>query len=101
MIIELHALTRDRWRKSSASGKAGDARSLVSPPWRRAEVTETSKKASGDTRRPRVMPDVTKALASDIFSGRYPAGSSLPTENELGVEYGVSRTVIREALKVL
>ena len=66
-------------------------------------MTETSKKASGDTatRRPRVMPDVTKALASDIFSGRYPAGSSLPTENELGVEYGVSRTVIREALKVL
>ncbi|MGJ4860763.1 FadR/GntR family transcriptional regulator [Labrys sp. La1] len=47
------------------------------------------------------MPDVTKAIASDIFSGRYPAGSSLPTENDLGVEYGVSRTVIREALKVL
>ena len=66
-------------------------------------MTETSKKAQGDaaTRRPRVMPDVTKALASDIFSGRYPAGSSLPTENDLGVEYGVSRTVIREALKVL
>ncbi|WP_245488789.1 GntR family transcriptional regulator, partial [Mesorhizobium sp. M7A.F.Ca.CA.001.06.1.1] len=42
------------------------------------------------------MPDVTKAIASDIFSGRYPAGSSLPTENELGVEYSVSRTVIRE-----
>jgi DNA-binding FadR family transcriptional regulator len=66
-------------------------------------VNETPKKADEreTARRPRVMPDVTKALASDIFSGRYPAGSSLPTENDLGVEYGVSRTVIREALKVL
>ncbi|MBN9245310.1 MAG: FadR family transcriptional regulator [Mesorhizobium sp.] len=53
------------------------------------------------TKRPRVMPDVTRAIASDIFSGRYQSGQSLPTENELGVEHGVSRTVIREALKVL
>ena len=70
-------------------------------------MNETPKKADEDketreaARRPRVMPDVTKALASDIFSGRYPAGSSLPTENDLGVEYGVSRTVIFEALKVI
>ena len=44
-------------------------------------MTETSKKIHGNTpiRRPRVMPDVIKAIASDIFSGRYPAGSSLPT----------------------
>lgn len=53
------------------------------------------------TKRPRVMPDITRAIASDIFSGRYEAGATLPTEVDLGVEYGVSRTVIREALKVL
>ena len=47
------------------------------------------------------MPDVTRALAQDILSGRYAPGDSLPRENDLGVEYGVSRTVIREALKVL
>jgi GntR family transcriptional regulator, galactonate operon transcriptional repressor len=51
--------------------------------------------------RPRVMPDITAAIAGDILSGRYEPGSSLPTENDLGVEYGVSRTVIREALKML
>lgn len=51
--------------------------------------------------RPRVMGDVTRAIAADIFSGRYMPGSSLPTENELCVVHGVSRTVIREALKVL
>lgn len=51
--------------------------------------------------RPRVMMDITAAIASGIFSGRYVPGGTLPTENDLGVEYGVSRTVIREALKVL
>src|SRR5690606_34968774 len=59
------------------------------------------RQAGTRTRRPRVMPDVTRAIASDIFSGRYQPGQSLPTENELGAELGVSRTVIREALKVL
>ncbi len=52
-------------------------------------------------RRPRVTPDITRALAGEILSGRYPSGTTLPTENDLGVTYGVSRTVIREALKVL
>lgn len=51
--------------------------------------------------RPRVMPDVLGRLARDILSGRYPPGSALPREPDLGTEYGVSRTVIREALKVL
>lgn len=52
-------------------------------------------------RRPRVMPDVIARVASDILSGVYPPGSFLPRENDLGEHYGVSRTVIREALKVL
>ncbi|MCF6112144.1 FadR/GntR family transcriptional regulator [Mesorhizobium muleiense] len=47
------------------------------------------------------MPDITRALAGEILSGRCAPGTALPTENELGVTYGVSRTVIREALKVL
>lgn len=53
------------------------------------------------TKRPRVMPDVLGALARDILSGRYPSGTLLPREPDLGAEYGVSRTVIREVLKVL
>ena len=57
--------------------------------------------AAAKARRPRVMPDIVRALARDIFADRYPPGSSLPRENDLGAEYGVSRTVIREALKVL
>mgnify|MGYP003608967310 CR=1 FL=1 len=51
--------------------------------------------------RPRVMPDVVRALAGDILSGRHAPGVMLPREPDLCAEYGVSRTVIREALKML
>jgi DNA-binding FadR family transcriptional regulator len=36
-----------------------------------------------------------------ILSGELRPGDALPTEEELGVEQGVSRTVLREAIKVL
>ncbi len=52
-------------------------------------------------RRPRVRRNVTAAIAEDICSERYPAGSPLPRENDLCEIYGVSRTVIRESLKIL
>lgn len=52
-------------------------------------------------KRPRVGKGVTAAIAEDICSGRYVPGSSLPRENDLGILYGVSRTVIRESLKTL
>jgi DNA-binding FadR family transcriptional regulator len=40
-------------------------------------------------------------LGEAIVTGRYPVGSSLPPEPALGSELGVSRTVIREAVKSL
>ncbi|WFU01238.1 FadR/GntR family transcriptional regulator [Rhizobium sp. CB3171] len=52
-------------------------------------------------RRPRVRKNVTAAIAEDICSERYPSGSPLPRENDLCDLYGVSRTVIRESLKIL
>jgi GntR family galactonate operon transcriptional repressor len=44
---------------------------------------------------------VTSELAMRILSGRYPQGTSLPTEAELGAELGVSRTALREATRTL
>jgi DNA-binding FadR family transcriptional regulator len=56
---------------------------------------------AGSVKRPRVQKNVTRAIATDIFADVFPAGSMLPTENELCTQYSVSRTVIRESLKIL
>lgn len=41
---------------------------------------------------------ITATLISRIQSGKYPVHSRLPTENTMVQEFGVSRTVIREAI---
>ena len=58
-------------------------------------------RSSAPERRPRVRRNVTAAIAGDICASRYAAGALLPRENDLCDLYGVSRTVIRESLKVL
>lgn len=42
-----------------------------------------------------------ESLRSGIASGVYPVGTLLPTEAELGAEYGVSRHTVREATRRL
>ena len=44
---------------------------------------------------------VVDALGLRIVSGELGAGATLPTEADLSAELGVSRTVVREAIKVL
>ncbi|HEX2940479.1 MAG TPA: GntR family transcriptional regulator [Rhodopila sp.] len=41
------------------------------------------------------------ALARDLRSGRWGEGEKLPTERELGVQYGVARNTVRRAPKAL
>jgi DNA-binding FadR family transcriptional regulator len=45
--------------------------------------------------------DAVDRIARKILRGRLAAGASLPTEPEIGAELGVSRTVVREAVKTL
>lgn len=45
--------------------------------------------------------DVLQRLGQEIVSGKYSKDISFPTEAELGEEYDVSRSVIREAVKML
>ncbi|HVN63276.1 MAG TPA: GntR family transcriptional regulator [Candidatus Binataceae bacterium] len=51
--------------------------------------------------RRRIHEDVGEQLRDAILDGRYPAGSKLPPERELALEFQVNRTSIREAIKVL
>jgi DNA-binding FadR family transcriptional regulator len=44
---------------------------------------------------------VTQALAQAIGSGAFPPGTKLPPEHRLCQQYGVSRTVVREAISRL
>lgn len=54
----------------------------------------------GARRRP-LAATLTTILAEGIREGRWPKGSKLPTEADLLAEYGVSRTVVREAVSRL
>ena len=49
-------------------------------------------------RRHSLTDHVTQELSSLILSGAYSPGARLPTESEAGTHFGVSRTVIREAV---
>ncbi|MFF3667042.1 FadR/GntR family transcriptional regulator [Microtetraspora malaysiensis] len=44
---------------------------------------------------------VVRALGVAIVSGRYPPGTTLPTEDQLVAELGVSRSALREGIRVL
>lgn len=44
---------------------------------------------------------VVRKIGADILGGRYTEGAVLPNEAAIAVEYGVSRTSVREAVKVL
>src|SRR3989442_3532586 len=51
--------------------------------------------------RRRLHEDVAEQLRDAILDGRFAAGRKLPPERELAQEFGVNRTSVREALKVL
>lgn len=50
---------------------------------------------------PKLAERVARGLAQAIQNGSLPAGSRLPTEQSLCDQYGVSRTVVREAISML
>jgi DNA-binding FadR family transcriptional regulator len=50
---------------------------------------------------PTLADQVTRHLADQLRSGVYPVNSRLPTEKAIAEEFGVSRTVVREAISRL
>lgn len=55
----------------------------------------------GTTVRRNAHGQIVHELGERIVRGNLPSGHSLPNESDLGVELGVSRTIIREAIKTL
>lgn len=52
-------------------------------------------------RQPSLSEQVVEDVRRHILETKLPSGASLPSERELCAHYGVSRTVVREAVKVL
>jgi DNA-binding FadR family transcriptional regulator len=52
-------------------------------------------------RRPTLAEEVSAQIKESILGGEYPAGQALPTEPELSEQFGVSRAVIRDAVRML
>lgn len=50
---------------------------------------------------PKLHQRVVEEILTQIVSGTLPAGSMLPSETELAHQFGVSRIVIREAIRIL
>ncbi len=57
--------------------------------------------AAGTIIRRRLYQQVAEDIERQILSGTFPAESRLPSEQDLAQSYGVSRNVVREALKSL
>ena len=53
------------------------------------------------TKPPRLYEEIARDLTEAVVQGQYAPNEFLPTEQELVKEYGASRNVVREALKVL
>jgi GntR family transcriptional repressor for pyruvate dehydrogenase complex len=47
---------------------------------------------------PSLTEQVTEKLRAQIIGGKYEVGQALPSEQEIGVAFGVSRSVVREAI---
>src|SRR5512143_3600157 len=52
-------------------------------------------------KRRRLHEDVAEQVRDAILDGRFAPGTKLPPERELAAEFGVNRTSVREAIKVL
>lgn len=64
--------------------------------------SSTSGELFGSVHREQTLSDqVARSITEAVISGRFAAGERLPSERELAERFGVSRTVIREAIRSL
>ena len=75
---------------------------MISETGGRANIQARARGAAGTARGMETLVErVSDTLRQAVFSGRFPPGSKLPSEAQLTVAHGVSRTVVREAIAAL
>lgn len=67
----------------------------------RKEIKETSDLTSSIVRSERMSSQISRQILAEIQSGQMKAGDRLPSESILAQRYGVSRTILREAIASL
>ena len=65
------------------------------------QITGLPAVATGVVRSPALVEQVVRHLRRQILDGEFAVGAELPPEGALGTSLGVSRTVIREAMRVI
>ena len=65
------------------------------------EVSEISQISNSSLRSERLSSQISKMILSEIQSGQLKPGDRLPAESALAEKYGVSRTILREAVASL
>lgn len=66
-----------------------------------ASTASTQRSSQRHRTRPKLSGSVATSLQSRILSGEWPAGARIPTELDLCDLFGVSRTVVRDAVQTL
>ncbi len=68
---------------------------------RKIKTTESSRDNVTEIKTERLSSQISKLILSEIQSGQLQPGDRLPTETALAKKYGVSRTILREAIASL
>ena len=66
-----------------------------------SNVAQPLKRHRRPLERPNLVNAVVRQLQNEILDGPYPPGTVLPSEGALSKQFGVSRTVLREAMRIL
>lgn len=66
-----------------------------------AQLTDSASQLFGPVRVARASEEIVAQIKTYIFESRLAPGNRLPSEKELSVQFGLSRTTVRDALRIL
>lgn len=93
--VPASGLRRDRGEQAALAPRAGMDASLEN------KGARSGASADGRLRLPKAGELVARSLRNRIIRGELAEGEMLPSEHELGQQFGVSRPTLREAIRIL